>query len=101
MTEATWERPTPGPLETGATVAATSLIKANSHVAAWQTGWREDINGLRAVAVLPVVIFHLAQSLLRGGYVGVDIFFVISGYLIGRNILRLVEERRVSLAGFY
>ena len=101
MTEATWERPTPGPLETGATVAATSLIKANSHVAAWQTGWREDINGLRAVAVLPVVIFHLAQSLLRGGYVGVDIFFVISGYLIGRNILRLVEERRFSLAGFY
>ncbi|TXI03436.1 MAG: acyltransferase [Pseudorhodobacter sp.] len=43
---------------------------------------RPDIDGLRAVAVLPVVIYHTGLGLLPGGYLGVDIFFVISGYLI-------------------
>jgi len=44
--------------------------------------FRWDIQGLRAIAVLVVVIFHINPSLLPGGYLGVDMFFVISGYLI-------------------
>jgi len=63
--------------------------------------WRPDIDGLRALAVGPVVIFHLAQSVLPGGFVGVDIFFVISGYLISRNIFRQVAEGRFSIRSFY
>ena len=62
--------------------------------------YRPDIDGLRAVAVLSVVLFHLGLP-LRGGYVGVDIFFTISGFLIGTIILRETAERRFTFAGFY
>lgn len=63
--------------------------------------YRPDIDGLRALAVLPIVIFHLGVKKLSGGFIGVDIFFVISGYLIGGALLRQVFERRYSLADFY
>ncbi len=63
--------------------------------------YRSDIDGLRAVAVVPVVIFHVAQSFLRGGYVGVDIFFVISGYLISAYVFAELDAGRFSLARFY
>ena len=51
------------------------------------TGFRPEIAGLRAIAVVSVVLFHLKISGFQGGFIGVDVFFVISGYLITRNIL--------------
>ncbi|MGB4136050.1 MAG: acyltransferase, partial [Microbacterium sp.] len=53
---------------------------------------RADIQGLRALAVTMVVVFHLYPRVLSGGYVGVDVFFVISGYLITGHLLREVQE---------
>lgn len=63
--------------------------------------YRKEIDGLRAIAVLPVILFHSGFELFTGGYVGVDIFFVISGFLITSII---VEERGrgdFSLINFY
>ena len=62
---------------------------------------RADIDGLRAIAVVPVVLFHAGVSQVSGGFVGVDIFFVISGYLITSLILGEVAEGRFSLLSFY
>ena len=50
--------------------------------------YRAEIDGLRALAVIPVIFFHAGFDLFRGGYVGVDVFFVISGYLITTIILK-------------
>jgi len=62
--------------------------------------YRKDIDGLRAVAVLLVLGAHL-RSRLTGGYIGVDVFFVISGYLIGAAILRELADGSFSIAAFY
>lgn len=60
------------------------------------------VQGLRAIAVLAVVLFHFWPGRISGGYVGVDIFFVISGYLITGHLLREIETTgRVRLAGFW
>jgi len=63
--------------------------------------FRNEIAGLRAVAVISVVLFHLKVGGFQGGFVGVDVFFVISGYLITRNILRDLSTNRFSLIQFY
>lgn len=63
--------------------------------------YRPDIDGLRALAVLSVVIFHYFPSALPGGFVGVDIFFVISGYLIGTIIYRDIKNNSFSFKEFY
>lgn len=63
--------------------------------------YRPDIDGLRAIAVLSVVIFHAFPSALRGGFIGVDIFFVISGFLISTIIFSTLENRSFSFADFY
>ena len=63
--------------------------------------YRKEIDGLRALAVLPVIFFHAGFSHFAGGYVGVDIFFVISGYLITSIILSDLSESRFSLSNFY
>ncbi len=65
--------------------------------------YRPDIDGLRAVAVLSVVIFHAFpdEAWLPGGFVGVDVFFVISGYLISKILFSEIEQHRFSLASFY
>jgi peptidoglycan/LPS O-acetylase OafA/YrhL len=64
-------------------------------------GYRPDIDGLRAVAVISVVVFHAFPATLAGGFVGVDIFFAISGYLISQHIIETLDQRRFSLVGFY
>ncbi len=63
--------------------------------------YRPDIDGLRAIAVLSVVGFHSFPSLVRGGFIGVDIFFVISGYLISTIIFENFEKGTFSFAEFY
>lgn len=63
--------------------------------------WRNDITGLRAVAVLPVLLFHAFPEIFPGGFYGVDIFFVISGYLISGIIFRDVFENSFSYSDFY
>ena len=64
--------------------------------------FRSDIEGLRAVAILAVVAFHAGLSAVPGGYVGVDVFFVISGYLITEHLGReLFGSGRLSFGAFY
>ena len=68
--------------------------------------YRPEIDGLRAVAVLAVLVYHAGFSvagtpLLTGGFIGVDIFFVISGYLICSIILRGLKDNSFSLKYFY
>ena len=62
---------------------------------------RLDIQGLRAFAVLSVIIYHVAPLRLPGGFIGVDIFFVISGYLIISSIVKNLEEKNFSFQSFY
>lgn len=64
-------------------------------------GHRPDLDGLRAVAVVPVVLFHAGLPVVPGGFVGVDVFFVLSGYLITRLIRTELEAGSFSLARFY
>lgn len=63
--------------------------------------YRPDIDGLRAFAVLSVVIFHAFPTILNGGFIGVDVFFVISGYLICGIIVRDYHQEKFSIANFY
>jgi peptidoglycan/LPS O-acetylase OafA/YrhL len=64
-------------------------------------GYRPDVDGLRAIAVVAVVLYHVSKSLLPGGFLGVDVFFVISGFLITRNIVLDVDRGRFSIREFY
>lgn len=63
--------------------------------------YRPDVDGLRAVAILSVLFFHLNHAIFPGGFVGVDIFFVISGYLITRNIVTELDAGKFTILGFY
>jgi peptidoglycan/LPS O-acetylase OafA/YrhL len=63
--------------------------------------YRADIDGLRAFAVLSVVCYHAFPSLLPGGFVGVDVFFVISGFLISGIIFKSLQEGDFSFSDFY
>lgn len=64
-------------------------------------GYRADIDGLRALAVLSVILFHLDIAIFPGGYVGVDVFFVISGFLISRIMHDEIRDGTFSFANFY
>ena len=63
--------------------------------------YRPEIDGLRAVAVLAVIFFHAEFQTFAGGYVGVDVFFVISGYLISSIIISEIENKKFSISSFY
>jgi peptidoglycan/LPS O-acetylase OafA/YrhL len=63
--------------------------------------FREDVNGLRAIAVIAVVLFHFNASWMPGGFAGVDVFFVISGYLMTGIIFRGLEQQNFSILKFY
>lgn len=63
--------------------------------------YRAEIDGLRALAVLPVIFFHAGFELFKGGFIGVDVFFVISGYLITSILLIEMDQKNFSLTNFY
>ena len=63
--------------------------------------YRAEIDGLRAIAVIPVILFHAGFELFSGGFVGVDVFFVISGYLITTILIKDLENNSFSLVNFY
>lgn len=63
--------------------------------------YRAEIDGLRALAVVPVILFHAGFDLFSGGFVGVDVFFVISGYLITTILVDDIEKKRFSIINFY
>src|ERR1700736_4384821 len=63
--------------------------------------YRPDIDGLRAIAVMLVVNFHAFPGAMPGGFIGVDIFFVISGFLITGIVARELDQQRFSLVAFY
>lgn len=64
-------------------------------------GYRPEVDGLRAIAVTAVILFHTNLGLATGGYIGVDVFFVISGYLISSIIMREMDGGRFTFVGFY
>lgn len=63
--------------------------------------FRKDLNGLRAIAVIAVVLFHFNASWIPGGFAGVDVFFVISGFLMTGIIFRGLEQENFSIISFY
>ena len=74
---------------------------AGASVLAQARTYRRDIDGLRAIAILVVVLSHMRLAAAGGGFVGVDIFFVISGFLLTGNIAQSLADGKFSVAGFY
>ncbi|WP_250468202.1 acyltransferase family protein [Caballeronia sp. GAFFF2] len=81
--------------------AETGLAGERRAESAVRTAFRYDINGLRAWAVLPVVLFHFGIPGFSGGFAGVDVFFVISGFLMTGIVVAALERGRFSLVDFY
>ena len=63
--------------------------------------YRKDIDGIRAIAVLAIIVFHAKAKVLPGGYLGVDIFFVLSGFLITSILVREQTDGSFSIVRFY
>jgi peptidoglycan/LPS O-acetylase OafA/YrhL len=81
--------------------SAPTGLRADHFVPGHREPYRPEIDGLRTIAVLSVFAFHLDARLLGGGFVGVDIFFVISGYLITNLLLNDIEGAKFSILRFY
>ena len=84
-------------------LAASKLNYSSIHASAVKDhlAYRPDIDGLRALAIIPVLLFHAFPEIMPGGFIGVDVFFVISGYLITRLILLGLEHNSFSFSDFY
>lgn len=63
--------------------------------------YRPDIDGLKGIAILSVLVFHYVESWLTGGFIGVDIFFVVSGYLIGRSVFESMAAQKFKLSTYF
>ncbi len=63
--------------------------------------YRAEIDGLRTLAVIPVILFHLDYGMMQGGYMGVDVFFVISGYLITKILIEDIQNNQFSIVQFW
>ena len=66
-----------------------------------QISYRPEIDGLRAISILPVVFYHANYKFFSGGYIGVDIFFVVSGFLISSLIIKQLKNNTFSISEFY
>ena len=77
------------------------MEKTTPHQSIAPSGYRPEIDGLRAIAVIPVVLFHLNKSWLPGGFIGVDVFFVISGFLITQILLGQMTGGTFSFRKFW
>ena len=77
------------------------MTRSNMNESRYQIEYRPDIDGLRGIAVLAVVLFHAFPNFIKGGFVGVDIFFVISGYLITSILLIEQESSEFTILKFY
>lgn len=74
---------------------------SSSNVTVTHTKYRPDIDGLRAIAIVSVVLFHAFRDYFNGGFIGVDIFFVISGFLISTILFSGLEKNQFSIVQFY
>ncbi|MEL5992365.1 acyltransferase family protein [Microbacterium phosphatis] len=81
--------------------AVSTSASAAAAVGPHRSEFRSDVQGLRTLAVAAVVVFHASAALLPGGFVGVDVFFVISGYLISSHLVRQLSAGRFRFADFY
>ncbi len=81
--------------------ARRDIKRVESRTAAHAIPYRPDIDGLRALAVAAVILYHGFPTVFTGGFVGVDVFFVISGFLISRNIFQRLEDGRFTFRDFY
>src|SRR4051812_30116874 len=97
-------RPHPAgrPAMSGAAAGPAAAGPSGARASSRETPFRTDIQALRAIAVSAVVAYHLWPRMLRGGFVGVDIFFVISGFLITQQLAaEFARSGRISLTRFW
>ena len=93
--------PRPAPVLYRPDVKRLRAVSLPAAVGAASIGYRRDIDGLRAIAVMAVLVYHALPTVLRGGFIGVDVFFVISGFLISGQIVAELEAGRFTFASFY